>query len=780
MGLILSISLITTINIYTDTISSNLNQSDSLSTLYPPNFIFSTHGKLNSSSIKEILHSSSISHGYPYKTLHHEISINKNSLFCKVIGADLIYLSSHLNEQRSNLNENNNLKNIFLVSNKKSLSEKEKVPIIVNSYKTHVYTIFDEYQHTPTLLMDISMLHSIFNINDIDRFYIDTHQANNVRFSDMSQFDLASNSNTTQNLSNAFFINLQFIGLFSTVISILLIYLFFRFIQKHRHQTDVLLISLGINSFQQKVIRIMEALFFIIITSSLGFLLGILLSNIGIDILSQTINTLYYSISVQNLTILPSSLFKSVLISSVAVLLSLSSFIQTFEHKIQTISNTLKITICIGFIALSCALIFVIPEHPFTAFISMTGMILLSFFVTLCLTSLCCFCIEKIKLSKLVMLKTSIFYIKKDIILSSLMILSIALACGLYITMTIFINSFQDSVASWIQKSTQADIYIQHKNNSIPTPVPLKHEDIQAITNHVATQSWSSISRDNLMINGNPIILRGISFQNIYNEIEFIAIDPLKKISNKSILISESASKKLNLQLGDSINIPFPSTEIQGNVDGIYIDYASEHGVITISKSLMKDIYKTQFKIHGLSLITHKQNQQELIESFDHLLIQTKEELQDYVLSMFKQTFSLTWVLASITGIIALFVLINMLSVLAIDRKLEFIQLFSIGGQKKHILQLILFHSLWIGFISLFMTFFVAFFLSWIIFKQLTPIYFGWTIPITLHSLSILYLVLFIVIIIVMTAFIAYRYIWVKTTHNESINESIKTLYFSR
>ena len=106
------------------------------------------------------------------------------------------------------------------------------------------------------------------------------------------------------------------------------------------------------------------------------------------------------------------------------------------------------------------------------------------------------------------MLKTASFYIRKDIILSSMMVLAVALACGLFISMSIFINSFQSAVSDWIIKSTQSDLYIQSKHNTIPTPVAISEADLKKIQSHPAVKSWRMISRDNVMINNKEIMLR--------------------------------------------------------------------------------------------------------------------------------------------------------------------------------------------------------------------------------------------------------------------------------
>ena len=329
-------------------------------------------------------------------------------------------------------------------------------------------------------------------------------------------------------------------------------------------------------------------------------------------------------------------------------------------------------------------------------------------------------------------LKTASYYIRRDIILSSMMVVSISLACGLFISMSLFIHSFQQAISEWIIKSTQDDVYIQAPYNTIPNPVPLSADDVAQITTHSSVITWQGISRDNITINGFPIILRGLSYDQFNDQIQWIVLDDsiqLDSLDKKAIFISEAASKKLGVGVGDSLSIPTGSEFFTSTVNGIYVDYASEQGVITISNEIMKTYYHDQFEYHGVSLTLDPDALSLFVTEFDHLIVQTNKELQAYVIKMFKQTFSLTWVLASISGLIALFVLINMVSVMTIDRRHEMIQLFTLGAQKHHIRQFVYAHTLWIGVISMIISLCVGAGLSFIILKLLTPGYFGWVIP---------------------------------------------------
>ena len=644
IGLILSISLVTTVAVYIDTIEYHLSKKDLISQSYPQSYVSHKRGSIKNKEIQTLIQKSSISHGYPYKNISREIEIDNSRKFCNIIGVDLIYLGSFLEEDSKTLEKSD----IFLISNNRNVSDERIATITINSKSYQVVSVYNPDHLIPLVVMDVSTLSSIFGRIQIDRLYIEEYQAENFDTNELPEFQIISSNTDKQKISEAFFINLKFIGLLSIVISTFLIYLFFRFIQKHRQLTDHLLINLGISSEIKRIMRIIESIFFITVTTILGFCVGVLVSQIGLDILSATMNTLYYSISIQNIVVRPPTFMKSLMVSIISVSFALNPIIQTIENKFLELSRLLKWTLCLILIGCGVFLISFGQEDQWIGYRSMVGLIIIIFCTSLIVVSLLSHIFSNQKSEGMMMIKTASFYIKKEVILSTMMVVAIALACGLFISMSIFINSFQSTVSEWIIKSTQSDIYIQSKNNSIPNPVPIAQSDITELINHPATISWESISRDNIIVNGKSVMLRGIPYQKITQQIQFIErIQNERKyvFSEYDILVSEAAAKKLNIKVGKIIKIPTPTKTFSGKVVGIYVDYSSEHGVITISKRLMQTLYQDQFQIHGVTLMIDEAHKSSLLSSFSHLLIQTKLELQNYVIRMFKQTFGLTWIL---------------------------------------------------------------------------------------------------------------------------------------
>ena len=343
VGLVLSISLVTTVAVYIDTIEYYLDKKDLISQVYPQSYVSHQRGSIKNEEIRALIQKTSISHGYPYKNISREIEIDGSREFCNIVGVDLIYMGSFLAQNSRTAGKDA----IFLVSNKENASSEKLVEIIVHSKSYQVVSVYNSDQLIPLVVMDVSTLSSIFGFIQIDRLYVEDYQAESFDGSQLPEFKIISSSTGKQRISEAFFINLKFIGLLSTVISTLLIYLFFRFIQKHRLLTDHLLINLGISSEIKQTIRIIESIFFIVITTSLGFGLGIVLSQFGLEILSKTMNTLYYSISIENIIVRPPTFVKSLLVSVISVSFALSPMVQKIESSFLKLRPLTKWIMCL-------------------------------------------------------------------------------------------------------------------------------------------------------------------------------------------------------------------------------------------------------------------------------------------------------------------------------------------------------------------------------------------------------------------------------------------------
>ena len=773
IGIVLSLALLSSVFIFTSTIEHHLNKTDPLLKAYPNTYISHSSGLINKKNLQQLIQSKTITYAYPFKQFKTQLNIDTHLKLVDVIALDFIYAGLDQNHLSTLNLPSLSLDTAIFISDNKTLLNNTKPNIKFFEKELQIQHVYSKQAKVATLIMDISLLDSLVKDLHIDRLYLDNSQVERFKQSQQRDFYLVSNTQQKSALSKAFFINLELIGLFTMLVSTLIALLFFCFIEKKRQFSYKVLSHLGINQSDFRDLRVFEALFFIITTSSFGLLLGYLISFYSIHLISNVLNTLYYSVDLRSVYIDQIVVVKVFALSSLAILLAKSPVLIRLSKK-----NSLNIKTTLFFsLSLLLSLAFIVSQNDsrFAIYASIIAL----FMMILSLSSLLNIgfirYFSSIKDARLFIFKSTAFNIRENFIFSNLTIVAIALACGLFISIAIFLTSFESAVTQWITFSTKSDLYIQSKNNTIPQAINLPNDDILAISQYPDIQNLRSIKRLNIMLNQKPFILRSLDFDDLSKQLLFKNLD---KIENKAAYISEAAAKRLNKNIGDTLLIPTPFLNYSTTIQGIYVDYASEKGVITISNDLMTQLYGSQVGTSGLALNLKASYRTDFVNSFSHLLIQSKEQLQGYVLSMFEDTFTFTWLLAFLCALIALFVLLNALAVIAKDRHLELQQLFSMGAAKKQLESLIFSHIFWIGSLSVMLSVLVGFSLAYIILYKVIPYFFAWQIPFLFSLKPILLWLCPMLLIMIILAYIAFKLIWKNLKGSKQLYEALK-LYFS-
>ena len=162
-------------------------------------------------------------------------------------------------------------------------------------------------------------------------------------------------------------------------------------------------------------------------------------------------------------------------------------------------------------------------------------------------------------------------------------------------------------------------------------------------------------------------------------------------MKKNDVLISESFSQKHGLKQGDNLNLVGASSK-KLNVAGIIYDYTSEFGQVIANRAIL-DI---NLPYHGLALkVRNNPNISEDLKELNlsnELNIMLQTNLIKQTKQIFNETFSFTWFIVILTGFIALFSLVNILTIICINRKQELVQLYFIGFNKAKLTLVILAH----------------------------------------------------------------------------------------
>jgi len=156
------------------------------------------------------------------------------------------------------------------------------------------------------------------------------------------------------------------------------------------------------------------------------------------------------------------------------------------------------------------------------------------------------------------------------------------------------------------------------------------------------------------------------------------------------------------LQLGEYIQLN-GIVKNKLRIIGIAYDFVSEFGQIIADNNLIRSS-QSKSLLHGVAI---KASTATVLPSLIPELSQmsginfaTRDSIIDESMTIFNDTFSFTWFVVFLTGCIAIFSLINLLTIVCINRKNEIAQLWHIGFNTNRLTGIILAQVTIIGILS--------------------------------------------------------------------------------
>ncbi|MBK6875108.1 MAG: FtsX-like permease family protein [Ignavibacteria bacterium] len=506
-----------------------------------------------------------------------------------------------------------------------------------------------------------------------------------------------SRSQTAEQMLEAFNINLQSLSLLALIVGLFLIYNTMTFSVVRRKVLIGTLRSIGVTSNEITTMVIREALIIGIIGTAAGFLAAYFISKYLLIFISQTINDLYYVVSVREVYISPMIIAKGIALGIFATLLSAikpareassvhprSAMIRSEQEssllkKVPAMSITGLATIIAGI------LILLIPTK--NIWLSYFGILPIIIGFAL-LTPVIIILVEKI----LSPVFKSLFGITGKIASRSIVqnisrtyvaIAALSLAVAATVGVGTMISSFRSTVIDWLESRLNADIFI-----SAPSLVSRRNDAVLSEDLLEKVRALDEVADINfyreIEINQDEktyhLISSGISQRN-HSGFQFKEGEPAdawKRFEEGELLISEPFAYRHDLEVGSMLALKTDNGMREFRVAGVYYDYASDQGLVTM--------YHTHFKKHwnvkgvsgisayvkeGFDLNTLKEKIQMLDTDGQQIVVRSFKFLRDTSIEIFDRTFLVAKVLQLLSVIVAFIGILSSLMSLQLERKRE-------------------------------------------------------------------------------------------------------------
>lgn len=570
--------------------------------------------------------------------------------------------------------------------------------------------------------------------------------------------DPSTRRNEIANLTEAFRFNLQALSFIALFVSGYLIFqtIFISFQRKNK--TIGILRVLGLSQSQTFSFILLEALLLGILGIILGCGLGLLLSKFVLMSLQKTINELYFSTQSAQLLFSPKGLIIGALIGlTVCILAALPS--AWFSTKVSPALNLKEaafrnfqflpnIRLYFIYSIGGLILIFLIFLQDFLFEISnrYIGFIMaLAALVGLSLISGCFLALNLNWQASLQNWFSKLFVVRLSINFLRLWIATGALICGLSMTISIsiMIDSFRETVKDWVNETLKADIYISssYKDDKSGFDESL----ITIASNLPEVKAVDALSKHQTFWNNKPVIIGGTNLKLQVKSLPFIQALPklTDKVLNqdKYVIISNTFALKHKLKLNSEILLETFYGPYTVQVAGIYRDYSSEHGYILMRRELYTHLFK-QSKITNMALYLSPGADQNLIRSKlpINLKVQNNAELRETVLSIFDQTFQVSYLFFWIALIISvLTVALTLFSCIEENAYLNQIKYY-LGTTLKQIFSFELMQALLIICTALLLSLPGGYWLAYILKNTVNNNSFGWIIYLNPNILNIAFI----------------------------------------
>lgn len=571
----------------------------------------------------------------------------------------------------------------------------------------------------------------------------------------------AGRQSATQNMTAAFELNLRAMSLLALLVGSFLIYNTMAFSVLQRRELLASLRVLGATSRQLLNEILLEAALLGLVGGVVGLALGMLAARALLHMVTQTINDIYFVLTVTEFLIDPWVLVYGVCLGvGVAVMAALGPAIEaSMTSPIMTRARSgvegaarrvLPWVAMAGLITLLGATFLLMGNLPGLV-PAIAGVFLLLLGYGLLCPMVLLWGVRLVgwlaPLSGVWLLRLAVRGVGATLSRSGLAIAALTIAIAVSIGVGTMIESFRGSIAEWLDQILQADIYIampQSTPRSTP-PLPMDLADrLRTIpgvdrigTGRRVFVSTSKGESEVLALDPPSLNEPGFRFKDLDGQKLWARFPELQ-----GIFISEPYAQRHRLALGDAVEIMTDVGAVTLPVEGIFFDYRSDQGLIVMHRRLYNTLWHDGANT-SLGLYLQKdadisavrtELDRRLIESHQPLSVRSNKEIREVSLETFERTFAITQVLRLLAVGVAFIGIVSALMALQYERRREMAVLRATGLTPLQTGGLVLLQTGFMGLMAGLMAIPLGIAVAVALVRVINLRSFGWTMDLTVSA----------------------------------------------
>ena len=553
----------------------------------------------------------------------------------------------------------------------------------------------------------------------------------------------------------SFQLNLTVLSVIALLVGCFLIYNTMSASVLRRKREIATLRSLGMTSKAIIFLYGTEALCIGVAGSCLGVAMGVFMAQGALSFISQTIRNLYAFLEVRHVLLSPEALLTGFgvgvgvsLVSGIfpAIAASRQSPRQgvvegrgKLEVRPAAIAALVASALLIAFIAYWLNLQALARETPLLGYLSAAAVILATALLSLPVVLLGSFVVRRI-LGGSVNGWLAAHGLGRHPYRNGVTLSSLAIAVAMLVSLIIMIESFRATVEVWTHQTLKADFYAAPASRFIKGSQASISEDalglIRSVRGVAAVDGFRAMR---LPWRGRRITLAAGDFRIVAERgrLLFLDGDSQETLTRARVrgeaIITETFANLYGVKKGDLLRLPAPVGEVPVRVAGVYYDYTTDGGFVVVDREFLKKHWGDE-RLSSLAIYLEKNARPEDVrKSLENVLDSTmvlisNAGLKKRVLSIFDQTFAITYALEFIAVVVALLGVATGLSSNILERVHEIGALRAMGLTRKGIVCSIMGEAAILGVLSVLVGLAAGVSLAAILIFVVNKLSFGWTI----------------------------------------------------
>ncbi|MCW5876768.1 MAG: ABC transporter permease [Anaerolineales bacterium] len=568
-------------------------------------------------------------------------------------------------------------------------------------------------------------------------------------------------SQAVEQMTAAFRTNLTALSLLGLVVGLFLIYNTMTFSVVQRRAVFGTLRALGVSSREIFILVLGEAMLVGLLGSALGILLGVALGRGAVEQVTQTINDVFFTLTVQGVSLPISSLVKGGLLGLAATLLAAlaPAWEAAKSPPRRTLSRSqleLISTRLLGQAALLGALMAAasglllarVPLGLVASFACTFGVTIGIALTTPWITRQLMPHLARVlggllgPLGRLAPREVAAATSRTSPAVAALMV-----AVAVTIGASLMVSSFRGAVVDWMDQILSNDIYGSVAGASLSEPaVPIHAEIVEEL------HTWPGVQAVHLLRNieidspYGPLMVGANNNPNdgqeqIYVEKQGSEDEVWAAVQSGAVMISEPLANRLELGVGDSIQLQTPQGPRDFPIVAVFRDYTSSRGNVTMWLEQYRDIWGDP-EVSAFSLLVEPGRDIDAMvaelraefNSTQFLNIRSNAGLRAETLEVFDRTFLISSALELITTAVAFVGVLSAMLALLLEKQRQMGVLKAIGLSARQIWGLTLLETGLMGLLAGLLALPTGYFVAQILLQLINKRSFGWALELQLQA----------------------------------------------